>query len=72
MMKVFLIIIFWLTNNKTMTISIPCPREDLTRREVEEAAYIMTKNKVLLSENGVPAAGYKHAFLRTIDETLLL
>ena len=71
MMKVYLIIIFWLANNRTMTISIPCPREDLTRREVEEAAYKMTKNKVLLSENGVPAAGYKHAFLRTIDETLL-
>ena len=34
MMKVYLIIIFWLANNRTMTISIPCPREDLTRREV--------------------------------------
>ncbi len=69
MMKVILIIIFWLTNNKTLTISIPFPREDLTRREVEMVAYKLTKNKLLLSENGVPAAGYKHAFLRTIDET---
>lgn len=70
-MEKTLIIIFWLDNGKTMNLSIPHPRSDLTQREVYAAMVEILKRKVILSENGGRATAVKHMYLRIVDEQLL-
>jgi len=66
-----LIIILWLENGRTMNLSIPNPRKDLTEAEVRTAVYRILQRSVILSENGVRAAAFKHTYLRIVDEQLL-
>ena len=70
-MEKTLIIIFWLDNGKTMNLSIPHPRSDLTQREVYAAMVEILKRRVILSENGGRATAVKHMYLRIVDEQLL-
>ena len=52
MVETTLMIIFWLDNGRTMTLSIPNPRSDLTQREVSMAMFELLKRGLILSENG--------------------
>ena len=70
-MEKTLIIILWLDDGKTMNLSIPNPRKDLTEDEVYSAMFELLKRRCLLSENGVRAAAFKHTYLRIVDEQLL-
>ena len=70
-MEKTLIIILWLENGRTMNLSIPNPRKDLTEAEVRTAVYRILQRSVILSENGVRANGFKHTYLRIVDEQLL-
>ena len=70
-MEKTLIIIFWLDNGKTMNLSIPYPRSDLTQREVSMAMFELLKRGLILSENGGRATAVKHMYLRIVDEQLL-
>ena len=70
-MEVTLMISLWLDNGKTMTLSIPNPRDDLTENEVYSAMFELLKRRCLMSENGAKATGYKTAYLRIVDEQAL-
>ena len=72
MVETTLMIIFWLDNGRTMTLSIPNPRSDLTQREVSMAMFELLKRGLILSENGGQATAVKHMYLRIVDEQLLL
>ena len=69
-MKETLLIEFQLENNKNTTISIPDPREDVTKAEVTTAAEEIVEKKAVLSA-GAPVAAFKRAYIRTIQETEL-
>ncbi|TYZ29389.1 DUF2922 domain-containing protein [Selenomonas caprae] len=71
MVETTLMIIFWLDNGRTMTLSIPNPRSDLTQREVSMAMFELLKRRFILSENGGQATAVKHMYLRIVDEQLL-
>ena len=71
MVETTLMIIFWLDNGRTMTLSIPNPRSDLTQREVSMAMFELLKRGLILSENGGLATAVKHMYLRIVDEQLL-
>lgn len=71
MVETTLMIIFWLDNGRTMTLSIPNPRSDLTQREVSMAMFELLKRGLILSENGGQATAVKHMYLRIVDEQLL-
>lgn len=70
-MEKTLVIILWLDDGKTMNLSIPNPRKDLTEDEVYSAMFELLKRRCLLSENGAKATGYKKAYLRIVDEQAL-
>ena len=70
-MEVTLMIILWLDDGKTMTLSIPNPRDGLTESEFYKAMCEILKRRCLLAENGAQATGYKKAYLRIVDEQLL-
>ena len=69
-MKATLMIVFNLENNKTTTISIPDPREDVTKAEVVTAAEEIVAKKAIRAA-GIPATSFKRAYIRTIEETAL-
>ena len=71
MVETTLMIIFWLDNGRTMTLSIPNPRSDLTQREVSMAMFELLKRRLILSEKGGQATAVKHMYLRIVDEQLL-
>ena len=71
MVETTLMIIFWLDNGRTMTLSIPNPRSGLTQREVSMAMVELLKRGLILSENGGRATAVKHMYLRIVDEQLL-
>ena len=70
-MEKTLVIILWLDDGKTMNLSIPNPRKDLTENEVYKAMIELLKRRCLMSENGAKATGYKTAYLRIVDEQAL-
>ena len=70
-MEKTLIIILWLDDGKTMNLSIPNPRKDLTEDEVYTVMFELLKRRCLMSENGAKATGYKKAYLRIVDEQAL-
>ncbi len=67
-MKTTLMIEFNLANNKTTTVSIPDPREDVTKADVTAAADEIVEKKAVIA-SGSPVASFKRAFVRTIQET---
>ncbi len=67
-MKTTLMIEFNLENNKTTTISIPDPREDVTKADVTAAADEIVEKKAVIA-SGSPVAAFKRAIVRTIQET---
>ena len=69
-MKATLMIVFNLENNKTTTISIPDPREDVTKAEVVTAADEIVAKKAIRA-GGNLATSFKRAYIRTIEETAL-
>ena len=71
MVETTLMIIFWLDNGRTMTLSIPNQCSDLTQREVSMAMFELLKRRLILSENGGRATAVKHAYLRSADEQAL-
>ncbi len=71
MVETTLMIIFGLDNGRTMTLSIPNPRGDLTEREVRMAMFELLKRGIILSENGGRATSVKHTYLRIVDEQAL-
>ena len=66
-MKATLMIVLNLENNKTTTISIPDPHEDVTKADVVTAAEEIVAKKAVLS-TGNPVNGFKRAYVRTIQE----
>ena len=54
-------------NGKNTTISIPDPREDVTKADVATAAEEIVAKKAVLSI-GNPVKGVKRAYVRTIQE----
>ena len=70
-MEKTLIVILWLDDGKTMNLSIPNPRKDLTENEVYKAMMAILKRRCLLTDNGAKATGYKKAYLRIVDEQAL-
>ena len=70
-MKRTLIIILWLKNNKTMTLDIPNPRDNLTASDVRIATFELLKRNVIISPDGIMATAFKHAYIRKVDEELL-
>ena len=66
--KTTLMIEFNLANNKTTTVSIPDPREDVTKADVTAAADEIVEKKAVIAF-GSPVASFKRAFIRTIQET---
>jgi len=70
-MEVTLMISLWLDNGKTMTLSIPNPRDDLTENEVYSAMFELLKRRCLLSENGTKATAFNKAYLRIVEEKSL-
>lgn len=67
-MKTTLMIEFNLANNKTTTVSIPDPREDVTKADVTAAADEIVEKKAVIA-SGSPVASFKWVFVRTIQET---
>ena len=66
-MKETLLIEFAVENGKNTTISIPDPREDVTKADVATAAEEIVAKKAVLS-TGNPVNGFKRAYVRTIEE----
>ena len=69
-MKTTLMIEFNLANNKTTTVSIPDPREDVTKAEVVTAAEEIVAKKAIRASGNL-ATSFKRAYIRTIEETAL-
>lgn len=67
-MKTTLMIEYNLANNKTTTVSIPDPREDVTKADVTAAVDEIVEKKAVIA-SGSPVASFKRAFVRTIQET---
>ena len=66
-MKATLMIELNLENNKTTTISIPDPRDDVAKADVVTAAEEIVAKKAI-SAGGSPATSFKRAYVRTIEE----
>ena len=66
-MKATLMIVLNLENNKTTTISIPDPHEDVTKAEVVTAAEKIVAKKAIHA-GGNLATSFKRAYIRTIEE----
>ena len=69
-MKETLLIEFAEKKKKNTTISIPDPREDVTKADVVTAADEIVAKKAVLSA-GNPVSAFKRAYVRTIQETEL-
>lgn len=71
-MKNTLVMIFNLDKSeKTMTLSIPNPREDLTAAEISEAAHEVIAKKAFIVR-GMELENLARAFIRTVEEKALL
>ena len=66
-MKETLLIEFTVENGKNTTLSIPDPREDVTKADVVTAAEEIVDKKAVLS-TGNPVKAFKRAYVRTIEE----
>lgn len=69
-MKETLLIEFAVENGKNTTISIPDPREDVTKADVVTVADEIVAKKAVLSARN-PVSAFKRAYVRTIEETEL-
>lgn len=62
---------FTLANGKTSAMSVPEPKDDLERDDVEPVMQTVVDNQVILVNQAVPAA-IKAAVIREVNETKLI
>ena len=66
-MKSTLKILMNLANGKTTTITVPNPRADITKADIDAFVEAITSTKALIVA-GYPAVGLKKAYLQNVDD----